>query len=232
MDQAAAFSVLTRENWIGAMPVEVHDAITARMHRLDVPAGAPIARAGDPCNRMFQVETGYVRLSRLHVDGSEALITIYISGNCYAETALVAHRPYNHSSSALVDCRLRVLEAEDFWDLYHRYPAIPEALCRKFAGAITRQISSREARATMKLGQRIAMMFFNFATDCAAATRGNDVTIGFPITQQDIATLFDVTRQSVHRELVELRGLGLIDKVSGQWIVHDRERLRRYFMPM
>lgn len=229
MDQTAAFSVLTRENWIGAMRPEIRDEILSRMTTVEVPAGGIVAHAGEPGTRMFQIEAGYVRLSGLHVDGSEALLTIFIPGNCYAETAVISHRPYNHTSAALVDSRVRVLHETDFWDLYHSHAAIPEALCRKLASAITRQILSRESRATLKLGQRIAMMFHNFATDCASTVDGKAVTIGFPITQHDIATLFDVTRQSVQRELSELRSLGLIDKVAGAWIVYDPDRLRRQF---
>lgn len=229
MDQATIYNVVTRENWIAELAPDVRQDVLSRMSLTTVPAGGEIARAGEPCNRMFQIESGYVRLSGLHVDGSEPLITIYIPGNCFAETALVARRPYNHSSIALVECQVRVLRDDDFWALYHQHPAIPESLCRKFAGAITRQILSREARATMKLGQRIAMMFHNFATFCAARTDENGIVIGFPITQHDIATLFDVTRQSVHRELTELRATDLIGKIGGNWVVKDIDRLRRHF---
>lgn len=229
MDQGAAFNVLTHENWIAGLPTVVREAVEASMSVIDVPAGEEIARAGEPCTRMFQVDRGYVRLSGLHEDGTEALITIYIPGNCYAETALVAHRPYNHSSVALVDSRLRVLHADQFWELYHRHGEIPEALCRKFAGSITRQIASREMRATMKLGRRVAMMFHNFATFCPVEAQGPGVAIGFPITQLDIATLFDVTRQSVHREIALLRDLAIIDRQNGSWVVNDLERLRHQF---
>ena len=229
MDQAAIYNVVTRENWIAALAPGVRQDVLPRTSLITVPAGGEIARAGEPCTRMFQIESGYVRLSGLHVDGSEALITIYIPGNCFAETALVARRPYNHSSIALVECQVRVLHEDDFWALYHQHPAIPESLCRKFAGAITRQISSREARATLKLGQRIAMMFHNYAIFCAGQSDGRGIFIGFPITQHDIATLFDVTRQSVHRELTELRAADLIGKVGNNWVVKDIDRLRHRF---
>ncbi|MGN6595788.1 cyclic nucleotide-binding domain-containing protein [Sphingopyxis terrae] len=73
-----------------------------------------VSSTGRDANRIFQVAEGYVRLTGLHEDGSEALITIYVSGNCYAETALVSRRPYNHTSIAMVKSRINILHERDF----------------------------------------------------------------------------------------------------------------------
>lgn len=197
------------------------------MREEDFAAGTVIVRAGEYRPAMFQVIEGYVRLNRLRADGNETLITIYIPGNVYAETTLVAHRPYNHTSVAMVDTRLRVLDEADFWDIYADHPAIADALCRKFADTIGRQITSREFRASLKIGQLIVRMFDNFATLCAADQTDDGIAIAFPFTQGDIATLFDVTRQTVHREISRLRSLGLVDKRDGIWLVRDLDRLRR-----
>lgn len=51
--------------------------------------------------------------------------------------------------------------------------------------------------------------------------------VALPITQSDIADLFDVTRQSVHREVTNLRQLKLFDKQRGDWLVLDPVRLRQ-----
>ena len=227
MEEApGVMQVVSRENWIAELLPLVRDAVERRMTTSLVPAGAKIARAGEPCTRIFQIVQGYVRLNGLHEDGSETLITIYAPGNSYAETAMVARRPYNHTSIAMVDTTIRTLAADDFWDVYREHPAIADSLCRKFASAITRQIASREARATLKLGERIALMFENFAIYCAE-DEGSGRRIAFPITQSDIATLFDVTRQSVYREISRLRTLGLVEKRAGVWIVRDVNRLRQ-----
>ncbi len=219
--------VVTRENWVAELPGPAREAILGRMTVLDVPAGGIIARAGDPASRVFQVVEGYVRLDGLREDGRQALITIYLPGNCYAETAMVARRAYHHTSTALTPARIRCLGEADFWDLYSRIPEIPDALCRKFAAAITRQIASREMRATQRLGKRIASMFENLATECGEPDVRGELSLAFPLTQSDIADLFDVTRQSVHREITSLRSAGLIDKRNGVWVIRNLGELRR-----
>jgi CRP/FNR family cyclic AMP-dependent transcriptional regulator len=218
--------IITHENWIGGLPDRVREAVLARMVERVVEPGENIAEAGRDATRIFQVVEGYVRLTGLHEDGSEALITIYVAGNCYAETAMVSRRPYNHSSFAMVRSRIRVLHERDFWDLYHSHSAIPEALCRKFSDAISRQLAARETRATTRLRFQIASMFVDFAERCAGGSASGEIKLDFPFTQSDIASIFDVTRQSVQREITYFKEQQLVEKRDGAWVVLDLKRLR------
>ena len=197
------------------------------MSEVEVAPGEIVAEAGRSATRMFQVAEGYVRLVGLHEDGSEALITIFVAGNCFAETAVVSRRPYNHTSIAMVKSRIRVLHENDFWDLYHSHSAIPEALCRKFAAIISRQFTAREMRATTRLRVQIANMFADFAEKCAGDLTLSPIALDFPFTQSDIASIFDVTRQSVQREVTYFREQQLVEKRDGAWTVLDLDRLRR-----
>lgn len=219
--------IITHENWIGELPEPVRQAVLARMIEVTVEPGETIAEAGRGANRIFQLVDGYVRLTGLHEDGSEALITIYVSGNCYAETAMVSRRPYNHTSIAMTRSRIRILHERDFWELYYSHAAIPEALCRKFADAISRQLAAREMRATTRLRQQIASMFADFAERCAGSSANDPIELDFPFTQSDIASIFDVTRQSVQREITYFRDHGLVEKRDGAWVVVNLAQLRR-----
>ena len=221
------YGIITDENWIAALPAEVNQAVVARMTRLAVPAGGEVRRAGTPANRIIQIESGFLRLTGLHEDGSQSLITIYARGNCFGETAVVSRRDHNHSTYAITPTVVRQLMSHDFWELYHRYPAIPEALCRKFAMSISRQIAARELRATQRLGKRIALMFENLVEHCGEPLAQGAWRIALPITQSDIADLFDVTRQSVQREITALKVAAIVEKRSGSWIVADAARLRQ-----
>jgi CRP-like cAMP-binding protein len=85
---------------------------------------------------------------------------------------------------------MRQLEHDDSWELYRRHPEIPETLCRKFAGAISRQMASRGQRASQRLGKRVAMMFDNLAEHAGSETSEGGVRIALPVTQRNIADLF------------------------------------------
>lgn len=161
--------IMSPENWIGEMPATVRDAVEARMIPFELRAGAVAKNAGDPPEAMYQLDEGYLRLLGLHPDGRQVLIQIYGPGNCFGETCIVAHRPYNHSTIALTSARGRKLSESHFWELYHRYPEISEALCRKFANNISRQFAVRELRATNRLRKLVALMFQNLSEHCIKA---------------------------------------------------------------
>jgi len=221
-----SLQVVVKEDWIAGLSPAVAEAVRGRMSLIDVPAGETLTTAGHLATRMFQLVEGYVRVNGVHRNGSASVISVYIPGNCLGEGPLIARRRYNHTAVAWVDCRVSVLAARDFWELYHLYPQIPEALCRKFVGLISRQIEVRDACAAHSLGQRIAMMFDNFVEHCSGPERQDGIAIAFPFTQSDIAALFDVSRQSVHRKISRMRTLGVIEKRAGVWVIADRQKLR------
>jgi CRP-like cAMP-binding protein len=201
--------ITSNENWIAELPPAVAAAIQARMTTIEVAAGEPLKQAGEQPSRMHQMETGYVKLVGLLEDGRQSIITIYSPGNCFSETAVVARRPYHHTTLAITDCR------------------IPETLCRKFANSISRQMASRDLRANHRLGKRIALLFESLADRCGEERVGQSCVISLPITQSDIGDHFDVTRQSVQREITALKAAGILDKHMGRWIIRDLGKLAR-----
>lgn len=219
-------NILNSEDWIGTLPEHVQAEMRDQMRVIAVAAGDSVATAGEPANAVYQVESGYLRLTGLQEDGRQVLFTIYGPGACFAETALVAHRPLNHSTTALTAASVRCLPAAAFWAVYQRHPAVADALCRKFANVISRQLAARESRVADRLGRRIATMFTGLAECCGDTLPDGSVKISLPITQMDIAEFFDVTRQSIQREMTSLKRAGLVAKVEGAWLLYDSKALR------
>lgn len=219
--------IVNRENWFDALPEPVRAAIGGRLQPIDLAAGTPLYAAGDPARGVFQVADGFLRLTGLQEDGRQVLITIYAAGACFAETAVIARRRLNHSVAALGPATVHLLPAAEFWQLYERFPAIADALCRKFAGTIGRQLAERESRAAQRLGQRIAAVFVDLAADAARATTSAAI-VSLPITHTDLAEFFDVTRQSIQREMTLLNQATGLRKIGTVWHVDSLDALLRY----
>lgn len=214
--------IVRAENWIAGLPGPVQEEIRARMIPRNLAAGDVLREAGGASDGLHQVDQGYLRLIADHADGRRTLVLIFRPGNCLSETAIVAHRPYyHHTVAALTDARVLTLPTEDFWQLYHRFPAIPEALCRKFADALSRSLILRELAATRRLRQKVASMFASLAETCGRPERDGSITIRPPLTQNDFADHLDVTRQAIQREISDLRQAGAITKREGLWRVLD-----------
>jgi CRP-like cAMP-binding protein len=219
-------AILTAENWIQALPERVREAVTERMTTVTLKAGETLMDAGDPPEALFQVESGFLRLLGLHNDGRQILILIYREGNTFGETPMVGRRPFHHTTVAMTPARVRRVAQSDFWELYYKYPEIPESLCRKFANNITKGFTMRELRATNRLKAQIGSMLATVAEYCGESDIDGSLSFGLPITQTDIAEHLEVTRQAVQREVGALKDTGLVKKRDGRWYVESVAALR------
>ncbi|WP_189338454.1 Crp/Fnr family transcriptional regulator [Sphingobium sp. SCG-1] len=218
---------MSDENWIAALPSALQSIIETRSIDRSYAVGETIGKAGSPPPGVMQVRSGYVRLHGLQEDGRQTLIAIYSQGNCFAETAVLGRRCLNHTTTALSPTEIRILPAKDFWELCSAYPEIPEALCRKLAAALGRQIANRELKASKRLGQCIGVILQN-ASNAFGRSYVDGVEITCPISQQDLADHLDVTRQSVQREVSQLKRSGMIARSGRRWMIRDGERLRDF----
>jgi CRP-like cAMP-binding protein len=204
--------MMSRENWLADLSPQAQAAIRQCMTTIDYDAGAVIRRAGDPAIGMYQVEHGYLKLLGLNPDGRQVLILLYGPGNCFGETPVVGQRPFNHTTVALTDTRLRFLTERDFWSLYNEFREIPDTLCRKFAGNTSRMFAAREWRSTLRLRDLISSTFATLAARCG--TRHGDGTI-----------VIEVTRQAAQREIGALKTTGLISQHRKQWLIRNPDQL-------
>lgn len=223
--------IITADDWIGQLPAGLREDIARAMIVERIPAGQELHGAGDVPRGIFRLEQGYVRLTSLQEDGRQVLLTIYAPDACFLDTAVVAQRPLNHTTTAMTDLRVSRLPVPAFWDLYNRYRDIPDALCRKFAQSIARQMSARKSRAQLKLGEQVGALFAELADTCGVVRPGGSSDVTLPITQTDIAEHLDVTRQSVQREMTVLKNEGLVRKSAGIWIIADRIRAKARIEP-
>jgi CRP-like cAMP-binding protein len=219
--------LLSSENWIGDLPEAVRAEIVRRSTLMRVDAGEEFSRAGETPKGVFQVVDGFLRLTGLQDDGRLNLITIYSAGNSFAETAVVARRPLNHTTQAMTPTTVRCLPRSAFWELYEAHREIPDALCRKFAAAIGRQIESRQLGTSRRLGKRVALIFEELALRTGRGGADGRTAIELPVTQQDFADHLGVTRQSIQREIRDLKSAGLISRDHRQWFVEDLAQLKR-----
>lgn len=208
-------------DWVGALPAPVRERVEARYVLADLPAGGDICLAEDAPRHAFKILSGYARLTRLRENGQRAIVAIYAPGHCFAERAIIAQRPLNHTTTALVDTRVAMLPRRDFLELYATHSEIPQALCQGFSQIIGQQASAREFDSAFKLRARIIRAFAELACGCGARRQGDYVAVDLPLTQFDLADLLDVTRQSVQIELAALRAAGAVFKRSGAWWVRS-----------
>ncbi|MCI4643551.1 MAG: Crp/Fnr family transcriptional regulator [Hyphomonadaceae bacterium] len=213
--------IARRADWISELPRDARSAIEARFQYRDVNSGEVIGETGHPCEGIYQVQSGYVKLLADHADGERSLLAVYMPGNCFCESPVIACRPHNHTTIAAGLTRIGVLKKADFDELYNRFPSIPEALCRKFASAQSSLISYRETQNQTTVGQRVAMVLHNLAQISQTPQIDQYKEIDVPITISEMSTYLGLTRQTIQKEISQLKKRNLIVKLPGNWAVRE-----------
>ncbi len=213
-------------NWIDELPAPARSAIRERFVYREVAPGEIIKETGQPADGMYQVQSGYIKLLADRQDGESSLLMIYIRGNSFGESPMVARRPHHHTTIAASPARIGFLKHDDFDDLYRTYPAIPEALCRKFAAGLSSMFAFREKQTETTVAQRVALVLRNLAEMSDTPRIGGHRAIDIPITIAELSSFLGLTRQTVQKEISALKRRNLISKSQGAWTVLDMDALR------
>lgn len=208
-------------NWIEELPAHTRAAIKERFVYRSLQTGETVKESGQPSEGMYQVQSGYIKLLADRPDGEQSLLLIYIRGNCFGESTLIARRPHHHTTIAASPARIGFLKQDDFDELYRQHPAIPEALCRKFARALSSMIAYREKQNDSTVAQRVALVLHNLAELSGSPQLGTSRTIDVPITIAELSSFLGLTRQTVQKEISALKRRNIIEKSQGAWTVRN-----------
>lgn len=212
-------SMVSSGNWIAGLPGRVKGELERRMKVRPVSRGETVTSAGSPALHMYRVVSGALKLTAQHANGEESLLAFFVPGSSWAETAIVADRPLHHTTVALTDASVAALDRSDFWELYREHPEIPEALCRRFALALSGTVRNRELRESRSLKQLLWMALSNLQETCTGQISGDWCELSIPLTQSDLAAYFGVTRQSVQAAVTQLKSEQLVQQQAKVWRV-------------
>jgi CRP/FNR family transcriptional regulator len=215
------------ENWLrelsadAARFVKQHGAVWAYK------AGDEISPAGIESVAIYQLQTGYAKLTRTAHTGETSTLIVFGPGNSWGESPILAKRLTRHACVALTECTVMSLPRANFLRLYREYAEVPDLLCLRFARSMSRRMLSYALPPSEKLGAMLARALCDCIAELPRDPDSNACEIDFPLTQYDIASHLGVTRQSIHRELVSLKAMGVIDRLRDRWIIRDIRRLQR-----
>lgn len=185
---------------------------------VSVSKGGTIFSQGDPCDAVFYVQSGKVKLTVVSNTGKEATIGILNEGDFFGEDCLAIQHIRIGTTIALVDCELmriekkamlRVLHAEhEFSDLFVEHLLAKNI--RYQEDLIDQMFNSSEKRLA-----RILLLFAGFGKD------GIREKTEIPkVSQETLAEMVGTTRSRVSSFMNKFRKLGFIE-YNGVLEVHS-----------
>jgi CRP/FNR family nitrogen fixation transcriptional regulator len=179
---------------------------------------AAVFLEGDPAEKLYRLQSGAVRLTKLLADGRRQIAGFCLPGEFFALEAGDLHR---FSAEAIVDSRLLVFPRRALQTRAASDATLAAALWRMTGACLERAQDHM-----LLLGRKTALeRLATFLLDLAARTERADL-VELPMARQDIGDFLGLTIETVSRCFSQLERAGVIALPRAREVrLLDRRRL-------
>jgi len=218
LEQAPLFSVL-HPNDLATLTSKFH---LVRYGRADV-----IFREGEPAERLFLIDSGTVKLSISSPSGHELLIGVLGRGQIFGELEVIDRGPRAMDARAMDTSRVYALDSDMFWTLLENRPALARRLLELMARRLRRADQTSQDLVFFDAPTRLARKLLQLAEEHGEPEDGEAVRVTVRVTQEELAQMIGVTRESANRLVSSFAGRGWIDWNDGYPVLLHPEALIR-----
>jgi len=214
-------------NFIHRLPEAIRNELQAQSVVRQVSKDQPVYHQGDASTELYQLLDGAIRLCNYTPDGREVIMGEFRSGDVFGEMGLVDGLPRHSYAVASRDSRVRVIPKARFDELRAKHPEINHELAIMLSFRIRLLFEMTEDASVLNLRQRLARIIHRLAHSHGATGSGKVRQID--ISQEELARMLGVSRQSVSKELQALQQQGYIAIRYGKLQVLDLSALGEHF---
>lgn len=194
-------------------------SLDARVVMKHVCKGRVIYRPGETGEVLFLLKKGSVHLYFLSAEGRKLIVQTVGPLTFFGEMAMLGQNMWQLFAEAAEDCLLCVMRSADVKRLIRLKPQIGLRMLEEVGKRLYEARERLGDMAFKKIRERVAKVLLKLSDEGARAVKGT--------SQQDIADMLGVYRETVSNTLAELRDEGLIEVARKQISILDPERLRR-----
>ena len=195
----------------------------AVLHTMEV--GALIFSEGEPCEGLYVVESGAVKIFKTSAGGREQVLTVEGPGGSVAELPVFDGGDYPASASALSKASVLFVSKKDFRALCLQHPEVALKVLKVVGSRLRKLVGVIEELSFTTVRHRLAALLLRLA-----ARRGKQTPRGVEFTlqssNQDLAAHIGTVRELVSRNLSRLQAEGIVKLDGKTVIIPDIEALR------
>lgn len=179
---------------------------------------------GDPCDGLFVIQSGAVKLFKMAENGREQILVIERAGSTVGELSVFDGGNFPASAVATEDSSLLFLPKREFLELCGRNSEVAFAVIRVLAWRIRYLASLVEELSLKEVSHRLARFLRNRALSSGVRTKRG---VEFPLeeTNQEIGAEIGTVRDLVSRNLRRFVDRGIIRLERRRVIVLDMAEL-------
>ena len=207
INTASLLSRMSGNPWFGALPLADREALLRYAELLYLRPGEMLFRQGDAPSGFYGVLSGTLKISSLREDGREAILVWLEAGNWMGEISQIDRLPRTHDATALVAASVLVVPQPVFAALMGGV-AFAQAIASLLAARVRLLYGMVEDTALRSMRARVARRLLLLARgDATMASSSRPVV---PVSQEALAMMLGVTRQTLSKELKVLAAQGAV----------------------
>lgn len=187
--------------------------------------GEMVFSEDDPCEGLYVVESGLVKIFKVSASGREQVLTIEGPEASVAELPVFDGGNYPASASAVLSSELLFIGKKDIRSLCLEHPEVALKVLRVVSARLRRLVTMVEELSFTTVQHRLAAYLLREAHR-KGEHKAHGVEFTLTISHHDLASHIGTVRELVSRNLSRLQAAGLI-KLDGRTVViPDLEALR------
>ncbi len=223
-DDAALLANLSANPWFASLAREVREQMVAQSEPVRLRRGEMLFRQGDAPTGFYGLVRGTLKMSTLREDGKEAILAVIEAGIWFGEISLIDGQPRTHDATAVGDVEVLLLARASFDRLMERAD-FARAVATLLAGRIRLLYGIVEDATLRSTRARVARRLLLLAR--GDATMSPRMRTRVPVSQEGLAMMLGITRQTLSKELRMLADSGIVELGYGYIEVVSSEGLRR-----
>jgi len=219
---------LSANPWFGSLPLSERLSVLSACEWLRLRPGELLFRQGDKvkpgAGALYCLVKGRLKVSSLREDGKEAILAVLEPGSWFGEIALIDHQPRPHDGTVLGPTELLALPRPAF-DALMKTSAFSQAMCRMLTARMRLLYGMVEDATLRSTPARVARRLLVLARSDATRARGARVVLA--VSQESLAMMLGISRQTLSKELKALAGQGAIRLGYGRIEIESSALLER-----
>ena len=163
-------------------------------------AGAVLFHEGTPCEGLYVIGSGTVKISKTSASGREIMLAVESAPSSVAEVPLFDQGDYPATVTALVDSVAFLVRKEDFRLFCRQHPEVPLKVLAVVGRRLRQLVGLIEAVTFGSVRQRLARLLLETAVGADPAH--------VPLTHEELALRLGTVREVVSRNLARFQAEG------------------------
>ena len=182
-------------------------------------AGQVILIEGEPCTGLYVVESGWLKVVKIGLDGREQVLQMLRVGEAFNAISVFTDAPNQASVSALETSVVWMIQREVLMKLMDEHPALAQHVIKDLAGRVMHLVRLVEDLSLRSVEARLSRLLLEQA-------EGESVQRRRWATQAEMASHLGTVPDVVNRALRKLSDQGLIHVERHKIQILNKEGLR------